>query len=57
MAIAKGRTSHGSETKTLKVGDTAPDFELKSHAGETFKLSDQRGALRAGFLSHARRSA
>jgi peroxiredoxin len=27
----------------LKVGDTAPDFELKSHRGGSVKLSDLRG--------------
>jgi peroxiredoxin len=33
-----------AETATLKVGDIAPDFELKtSPMGDTFKLSDQRG--------------
>ena len=28
---------------TLKVGDTAPDFELSSDSGQTVKLSDFRG--------------
>jgi peroxiredoxin Q/BCP len=27
----------------LKVGDTAPDFSLKTTAGNTFKLSENRG--------------
>jgi|GEM_PF-390098 peroxiredoxin len=31
------------ETKMLKAGDPAPDFAVKTHRGETVKLSDQRG--------------
>lgn len=27
----------------LKIGDAAPDFALKSEAGQTVKLSDYRG--------------
>jgi peroxiredoxin Q/BCP len=27
----------------LKVGDQAPDFSLRTTAGNTFKLSEQRG--------------
>lgn len=39
-----GRTSVASQTQTLKVGDKAPDFELKGHRGEEkFRLSDSRG--------------
>ena len=30
-------------TKTLKVGDAAPDFELRTHTGEDFRLSSLRG--------------
>ena len=31
------------QTETLKVGDKAPDFKLKSTGNTEFKLSDQRG--------------
>jgi peroxiredoxin len=45
MAVAVGRTSVADRTKTLKVGDPAPDFELAGHrdASEKFKLSTMRG--------------
>lgn len=32
-----------AETKTLKVGDTAPDFTLKTAGGESWQLSNFRG--------------
>jgi peroxiredoxin Q/BCP len=31
------------EATMLKVGDTAPDFTVKTNRGDTVKLSDQRG--------------
>ena len=37
--LPKGKT----ETKTLKVGDKAPDFTLKAHGDREVKLSDYRG--------------
>jgi len=44
MAVAKGRTSTADRTSTLKVGDKAPDFELKAHnSDQPWKLADQRG--------------
>ncbi len=43
MAVAKGRKSLANATKTLKVGDVAPEINLKSHTGEEFKLSNVKG--------------
>ena len=37
--MPKGRV----ETRTLKVGDVAPDFTLKAHGGRTVTLSEFRG--------------
>jgi len=37
--MAEGNT----ETRTLKVGDAAPDFELRDEQRQPFKLSDNKG--------------
>lgn len=37
--MPKGAT----ETKTLKIGDKAPDFSLQAHGNRTVTLSDFRG--------------
>ena len=42
MAVSVGRTSVANRTKTLKVGDPAPDFTLKASNGRTYKVSDFR---------------
>lgn len=42
-ARPKGRTKIATETKTLKVGDRAPDFTLRAHDGRTITLSALRG--------------
>ena len=48
MAVSFGRKSVANQTKTLKVGDKAPDFELPGHRGEEkFKLSSLRGKKNA----------
>jgi peroxiredoxin len=39
----KGRTKVATETKTLKVGDAAPDFTLRAHDGRDVTLSAMRG--------------
>ncbi len=43
MAILKGRKTMASETKTLKVGDKAPDFTLRTHLGDSFTLAEHKG--------------
>ena len=43
MAAPKGRNKIATETKTLKVGDVAPDFALRAHDGTEVKLSAYRG--------------
>lgn len=43
MAVTKGRTSTANKTSKLEVGAQAPDFELESHKGERWRLSDQKG--------------
>ena len=39
----KGRTKVATQTKTLKVGDVAPDFTLRSHDGREITLTKLRG--------------
>ena len=43
MAAPKGRNKIATETKTLKVGDVAPDFTLRAHDGTEVKLTAYRG--------------
>jgi peroxiredoxin len=43
MAIQLGRTSTADRSATLEVGAPAPDFELESHQGTHWRLSDQKG--------------
>ena len=43
MAPPKGRNKIATETTTLKVGDTAPDFTLRAHDGSEVTLSTLRG--------------
>ncbi len=47
MAVQVGRTTLAHETKTVKVGDVAPDFSLSTHSNETFRLRDLRGKKHA----------
>ena len=43
MAAPKGRNKIATETKTLHVGDDAPDFSLRAHDGSEVTLSKLRG--------------
>jgi peroxiredoxin len=43
MAAPKGRNKIATETKTLHVGDPAPDFTLRAHDGSEVSLSKLRG--------------
>lgn len=43
MAAPKGRNKIATETKTLRVGDTAPDFTLRAHDGSEVALKALRG--------------
>ena len=43
MAAPTGRSKIATETKSLKVGDAAPDFTLRAHDGSEVTLSNLRG--------------
>jgi peroxiredoxin len=43
VVAPKGRNKIATETKTLKVGDVAPDFTLRAHDGSEITLSAYRG--------------
>ena len=40
---SKGRTKLATETSTLRVGDAAPAFTLRSHDGREISLGSLRG--------------
>ncbi len=42
--VNKGRTKLATSTATLKIGDSAPDFALRSHDGRTISLAELRGS-------------
>jgi len=43
VAAPKGRNKIATETKTLRVGDPAPEFTLRAHDGSEVTLSKLRG--------------
>ena len=43
MAAPKSRNKIATETLTLHVGDTAPDFTLRAHDGTEVSLRALRG--------------
>jgi len=43
VAAPKGRNKLATKTTTLRVGDAAPDFSLRSHDGREIALSALRG--------------
>jgi peroxiredoxin len=43
MAAPTGRTKIATETRTLKIGDPAPAFALRSHDGREVSLDGLRG--------------
>lgn len=43
LGPADGADLPAVEPERVAVGDTAPDFTLRSHAGEVVTLSDYRG--------------
>ena len=43
VAAPTGRTKLATQTATLKVGDVAPDFTLRSHDGREISLAGLRG--------------
>jgi peroxiredoxin len=43
VAAPKGRNKIATVTKTLTVGDVAPDFRLRAHDGTEVVLSNLKG--------------
>jgi peroxiredoxin len=43
MAAPTGRTKVATQTSTLKLGDVAPPFTLRSHDGREISLAALRG--------------